>query len=141
MQAPRGDKFLDGCADKTVKVAATATTRAPDFTLRRAGAISGVVRNRAGRPLKDVEVDVRTSARHLVGYTFVHRSKHGHYRVGKLPAGHFVVCFLVYPYEPQCYSQVPWNIKSRHLPKGVARVAVHSGRTTTGIDAVLHRSN
>jgi hypothetical protein len=140
VQAPHGGEFLDGCAERKVTVAATATRHAPVLALHRAGAISGVVRNAAGRTMRDAEVLVLSSARNQAGFAFTSQNHRGHYRVGKLPAGHYVVCFAAYRYDPQCYSQVPWNVKRLRLPKDAIRVTVRSGRTTTGINAVLHRS-
>jgi hypothetical protein len=136
----RTGDYLDTCARRPLPVTDDATTHAPDLALRPGGAIRGVVRNRAGHALKDVEVLVLSSVRDQAGYALVGRNDHGHYRAGKLPAGQYVVCFVAYRYDPQCYSQVPWNVKSPRLPKHAIRVAVRPGRTVTGIDAVLHRS-
>jgi hypothetical protein len=112
----------------------------PDLALRRAGAISGVVRNAAGHPLGLAAVAIFTTARvpDLADVELV--DANGHYRAAGLPAGRYTVCFAAPGRVVECYRNVPWHMKHHPLPPhGTVKVRVTAAHTTTGIDAKLPR--
>jgi protocatechuate 3,4-dioxygenase beta subunit len=135
-----GSNYLRGCAGHPVVVTANATTQMPDLALRRAGAVSGVVRDAAGHRLRLAAVAVFTTAKRpdLVDSELVQAN--GRYRIAGLPSGRYVVCFAAPHRVVECYRNVPWHMKRHPLPPhGTVKVRVTAGHTTTGIDAKLPR--
>jgi protocatechuate 3,4-dioxygenase beta subunit len=133
-----GSNYFRRCAAHLVTVPAGATTRMSDLALRRAGAVSGVVRDASGHRLHPAAAAVFTEGGDLVDAELV--DTHGRYRVAGLPSGRYVVCFAAPHRVVDCYRNVRWHMKHHRLPPSEAeKVPVKAGHTTTGIDAKLGR--
>jgi protocatechuate 3,4-dioxygenase beta subunit len=102
-------------------------------SLAAGAAISGAVTDTRGHPLR---ADVY--AIDLAGggwITTAHRD--GTYRIPRLAAGTYEVCFIEYRYRSQCYDHVFWP--DRHLPANARKLVLTPGDDRRGIDATLHK--
>jgi hypothetical protein len=63
----------------------------------------------------------------------------GSYRLSRLPAGTYRVCFVAFRYQPECFRDVAWT--GKYVPRDAAKIAVESGEERTGVDAELARAS
>ncbi|HEY3906073.1 MAG TPA: carboxypeptidase-like regulatory domain-containing protein, partial [Streptosporangiaceae bacterium] len=114
-------------------------TETVDFNLGHGGSISGTVTDRAGHPLGNMCVLIanpKTKALLDIPGNPTMTGRGGHYRIGGLSAGQYILQYSDChhlpspPFGPQWYN--------RRTTTGTATlVTVKTGQHTTGIDAVL----
>jgi hypothetical protein len=68
----------------------------------------------------------------------VGRRGSGMYRMTRLPAGTYVVCFLADRFKSQCFDNVRWD-EGQALPRSARRLVLRPGEQRNHVDAVLHR--
>jgi protocatechuate 3,4-dioxygenase beta subunit len=129
------DQVNEGAAG-LLSVNADGTTRAPVTRLSRAGAITGKVTTKSGKPgsacVQATPADGRNTFLPVgSGYT----DKNGHYRIGGLAPARYLVQFV------DC-SEPPNNLATQWYRRASAElhatvVNVRPGRTNAGINAVL----
>jgi hypothetical protein len=117
-----------------VSVTAGVVTRA-SAALALAGRITGTVTDKAGHGLSNVCVSIENAKDRAGGFpTLVAASEGGHYQIGGLPAGNYLVQFS------QCFESgkdaTQWY-RDKTTAAFATTVPVMTGRTTQGINAVL----
>lgn len=115
-----------------VAVIGGGTTAGIDAVLARAGSISGIVTDAAGKPIRDICVDVH-DATGDVAYGYTDRS--GLYDVSGLAAGTYNVRFEDCEHYPAVWSG-EWYADAQNIVAATP-VAVAEGTDTGRIDAVL----
>jgi hypothetical protein len=95
------------------------------------------VRNGAGHALVDGEaLAFDVSGVPVAGAVF---SNTGAYRIARLPAGTYTVCFVAYRYHSQCFNGVAWDDQTGGPPKKAAKIVVAAGTERRRVDATLLR--
>ena len=136
--------YLDGCvlgsdaSPKPIPVAAGVTLGNVDLQLLSGAAISGSMKNSTGHAIRDGIAVAIDSAGREIGAAVPGST--GAYRITRLPANTYRVCFLAYRYASQCFNRVPWTDERGPVPAAAAKIAVTRGSARTGINAVLLRS-
>jgi protocatechuate 3,4-dioxygenase beta subunit len=136
--------YLDSCVGgqtpdtaTSVHVDAGTTTFGVDLSLVSGAAVSGTVRNGAGHALVDGEaLAFDVSGVPVAGAVF---SNTGAYRIARLPAGTYTVCFVAYRYHSQCFNGVAWDDQTGGPPKKAAKIVVAAGTERRRVDATLLR--
>lgn len=119
-----------------ISVNAGATTRVPVTRLSRAGAITGKVTTKRGKPVQFacVQATLAEGRNAFFPVDFGFTDEHGHYRIGGLaPARYliqFIDCAFSRNFAPQWYRRVPTKAAA-------TAIKVSPGRTDAGINAVL----
>jgi hypothetical protein len=120
-----------------VTVPAGATISGVDQQLTLGSGLTGRIVDAAGnRPLRAAQVLVFDGNGAYV--TGDDADGAGHYRLTRLPAGSYRVCFFAAAYRPQCYAGVPWSLDD--VPAGAKIVSTRPGALTQLADARLRRA-
>jgi hypothetical protein len=134
--------YFDACVGGSRPANATAipvvageTIEGVDLALASAAGISGTVKNAAGHALYEAAAIVFGKSAKPVA--FMSTSRNGAYRVSRLRAGTYRVCFLARGYRGQCYDHVAWN-GSTTLPIGAAKLVLAAGADRQHVNATLH---
>lgn len=127
-----GDPFgaVGGGACRSPRPRLDGMTRGVNASFRRAGAISGIVRDKDGRPLRNVEIDLEGNT-YLgnQGEFYAVTDAHGHYIAVDLPPVKFEVCFSNLFFFEKCYRKPG----ASHA----TAVQVRAGKNVAHIDATL----
>ncbi|MCW2497125.1 carboxypeptidase-like regulatory domain-containing protein [Jatrophihabitans sp.] len=126
-------KPVAGAKPTPVAVALGTTTTGIDITLAKAGAISGKVVDKHGKPVGGVDVLVGTKGLHGEPEAGAETGKDGTYLVTGVPAGtHVTACFLVNTESgSSCYKGLPVETAKP------TTFTVVAGHVTSGIDGVV----
>ena len=127
---------VDPATAGQLSVTAGATTRVPVTRLSRAGAISGRVTSKSGKPVEYacVQVAPAGSRSDLFAIDFTFAVDNGHYRFGGLAPARYVIQFFNCNQPSKLASQ--WYRRAATVAHATS-VKVISGRTVTGINGVL----
>jgi len=115
------------------------TTEHIDVTLTPPGSISGRITNSANAGIGNVWVtvgrwrDLGNGFGYLNAESIAYTNAAGQYRVDRLGAGSYQVCFRISDYLGECWNDKPYNIAAEE-------VSVVAGRVTPNINAVLSRA-
>lgn len=132
--------YLDGCfGGSTAKTATPVAVQADAstdvrFSLAAGAAISGRVTLASGHTQFIEVVAIRGRHGYVTGV-----ARNGDYRIVRLPAGTYQVCFLAFRYQSQCFDDVRWR-DGRRIPRAAARIVLAAGTERRGVGAVLRRA-
>lgn len=119
-----------------ISVNAGATTRVPVTRLSRAGAITGKVTTKRGKPVRFacVQATLAASRNAFLPAGFGLTDEHGHYRIGGLAPARYLIQFIDCAFSRSLASQWYRRVASE---AAATAIKVSPGRTDAGINAVL----
>jgi Carboxypeptidase regulatory-like domain len=134
--------YLDSCVGGSTPRTATPVqiiggqvTSGVGSTLVSGAAISGAVVNRDGHRVPASVYVVNAAGRTV---RVAGTGRRGTYRISRLTAGTYRVCFSVYRYRGQCFDDIAWDGR-RPLPGRAARIVLTAGVEQKHIDAIAYR--
>lgn len=131
--------YLNGCVGGDRRATATPVdvkarrTTSVHLSLALGAAISGTI-STPRHPLYTAALAIDAHGRGFAAGT----DRRGSFRIDRLPAGTYRVCFVAFRYQAECYDDVPWN-EGRRVPSAAAHIVLAAGQERRHVDAVLAR--